>query len=135
MVDLNVLNKAVYGWLTGSTALTTALGGSKVYSQMAPVNVLLPYVVFRLQSGGPVNDTPREAADVIVAVIGVAETAAASETIADLIKARMHNAEITASGGWRDFRSEQIGAVQFVEQIESKQYWRAGGNYRLRSAK
>lgn len=133
MVDQLAVDTTVRTWLVNYTALTDVVG-TKIYSEEAPPNQALPYVIFRLQGGSPVNDTQRDAAEIVVSVMAIAENASDATTIADLIKARMHKVTITSSdSNWHDFRSEMVGYVQYTNFVDSVMYWRRGGNFLLRS--
>lgn len=126
------VNQALYSALNVTT-LTDVIGTGKVFNVQAPEGTARPYVVYNIASGGPTNETPREGLDVTVTVKCVAVTAASAQTVADIIKGLLHNAEVAAAG-WYDFRVQMSGMFMYSETIDSQQIWYAGANYTMRTA-
>ncbi|MBN1964052.1 MAG: DUF3168 domain-containing protein [Anaerolineae bacterium] len=125
--------KGVYGELAAGTAIT-ALVSTRIYNSQAPQTAeTLPYVVFSLASGGDTNDTPREELDVIVDVKAVAATALEAQQAADAIRATLHDADLTLDGDWAAVRCQHHAAFFYAENVERRQYWHAGGSYRIRA--
>ncbi len=134
-MTLNTVKKALYGALSGSSALTTALGGTAIYDEAAPVNAGLPYVLMQHRAGGEVNASPRREIDVTYRVFAVAEGAAQSGTLASLIDDALHDTALSADGGWVNFWTARQDEYFAVEQVEQGQYYRAGADYGVRMAK
>jgi hypothetical protein len=131
---IRALQKAVRDRLTGGTALTALLSsGSAVYWNQAGVNAALPYIIVNINAGGMVNDNPRNAFDVNVAVWGIATDAATAGQIADAIYDRLHKAELSYSS-YGHVACQQVSAISYVENADRVVYHYAGGLYRVRAS-
>lgn len=130
---LNAVNKALANKLMNSTALVSQLsGGSAVYIQQAPTDAVLPYVVIIRSGGGEVNDSPLANGDMMYYVKGIAETALAAGNIADSIRNALHEQAIPIDSPWTVYRCQLNEALFFAENVERRQFWHAGGSYRIR---
>lgn len=132
---IQVVHKAFRSYLAGGTALIAALGGTAIYAVQAPAGAAMPYVVINIAGGGDENLSPRETINVVVAIKTVATNAGTAAAVADLIKARLHDADgsITMTDSWAAWRCTHEAAIFYVENADRVQYWHAGGNYRLRA--
>lgn len=133
MSVLNVLNASIYSTLTGGTALTALLSsGTAVYSQQAPAGAVLPYVVFSLQAGGPVNMTKSDMRDEIMFVRGYATGQAVAGSMDAQISALLHKKSLTVTG-FTNFWTARETDLQLVEQTPAgEQVFMAGALYRIR---
>lgn len=130
---LNPINKALSNKLTASSALVSQLsGGSAVYFQQAPLDAALPYVVIILAGGGPENDSPLQSGDVMYYVKGVAETARVAGNIAESIRSALHEQSLSMDSPWTAYRCQLQEVLMFAENVERRQFWHAGGSYRIR---
>jgi hypothetical protein len=130
---LNAIHKALHTKLTASSALTSLLSGAgAVYFQQAPLDAVLPYVVYILAGGGEINDSPLANGDLMYYVKGVAETALAAGNIADSIRSALHEQAMTIDSPWTVYRCQMTQTLMFAENVERRQFWHAGGSYRIR---
>ena len=128
----NALNTALYSTLSGSTVITTALGGTAIYYGQAPVNADLPYVVWSYQFGSPDNITPSESSSQILYVRAYSGTPAQAGTIDGYISAILHKGNLTVSG-WTNFWLARETEFMLPETDESGNVtWTAGAFYRVR---
>lgn len=128
------IKAGVYARATSDAGIT-ALAGTRSYWLLAPASAAMPYVVFSLAAGGDTNETPREELDVLIDIKGVAVSALAAEQLADAIHSAFHEADLSLAGGWATIRCQHVTTFAYVEQAENRQYWHAGGTYRLRAVK
>lgn len=127
------LRKGIKGQLAASSALITALGGTAIYRLQAPPGAALPYVIFSLNAGGDANVSPRDESDTLWLVKAVDDDATTAGSIADLIRTTLHDADLTLDGGWTAYRCQHTQIVEYVENIERRQYFHSGGLYRIRA--
>jgi hypothetical protein len=129
-----VIQKGVYSKLTSTASLTNALGGAKIYYAMAPVGTQLPYVIIQVAGGGHTNRTPRDEFDVVVNVTVRAASAQAAGAIADIIRDTLHQAELTLDAPWTAYNCQETDMIPtFLTEEDGRQYWTAGGAYRIRA--
>lgn len=128
------IKAGVYAKATTDAGIT-ALSGARAYWLQAPKDAALPHIVFTLAAGGDTNETPREELDVLMDIKGVAASAQAAEQLADAIHAAFHEADLSLADGWRTLRCQHVAAIAYVENAENRQYWHAGGTYRIRAVK
>lgn len=127
---------ALYGTLTGGTALTALLAGTtSVYWQQAPDNASYGFVVYNHQGGGPDNDSPGKHESNIWQVRAYSATgpkqAALILTQADLLI----NQKSISIGGSACYWCAREANINLVENLPSgKKVWSAGGLYRIRTS-
>jgi len=134
---VNYLTQALYGTLTGGTALKNLLAGgtagTAVYYQQAPKNAAYPYVVFNLQGGGDINITPSRQKDYIYFVRGYSKfTPAYAGSIDAQIDALLHGRTLTVTN-WANFWTARTSDFENVETSpDQDNVYMAGGFYRIR---
>lgn len=129
------LNDGLFDHLAGGTALIAALGGTAIYNKVIPLTASLPAVVYSMASGGEDNDSPLEGVDVTYLVKAVSTSSRAAETLADLVKARLHNVTITLDAPWSNYHTELTQLVDYSErETEGDVYYHTGGLYRIRAS-
>lgn len=95
----NAIGSAIYTKLSNSAGVTSLLSGTTaIYRQQAPDAEAMPYVVFGLMGGGPLNITPSDLRDELVYVRGYAATPLAAGSIDAAISAVMHQGTLAISG-------------------------------------
>ena len=126
------IEDAIYDKLVGDA---TVLGyvSTRVYLHMAPPGVALPYIVFIPNAGGDMNITPRQSADVNYAVKAVSDSVLEARNIADAIRGALHNEDLTMANSWTAYACQHQTVIHYVEQVERKQFFHAGGVYRIRA--
>lgn len=134
---MNALDTALYGALSGSTALTTLLASStSIYHELAPRGAAFPYVIFQLQGGGHENICPMTLRNLVITIKAVSDQSAkAAGAIDAQIEALLHNGTLSVSG-WTQLWLMREGDVEFAEVAPDGGYiWHAGGLYRIRLGK
>lgn len=120
MAALSTLYKSTYQALAGST-----LWANRVYPEMVPAQIVRPYVVFFISTGGERNDRKRHDAQFSLSVKAVAEDMATALTAADAIAARLNNqgsqdgGNVTGDATWIITTIQQMRVIQQVEMIDN----------------
>jgi len=131
---VKAVETGLYSLLTGTAALTTALGGSYIYTRVAPQGQARPYVIFFHAGGGPENVYPgRLQADTYM-VKAVADSLSQAATLDGLIDAALHHAEgsLTVTG-YETLWLVRENEVQMVETADSGDLiWHYVAYYRVR---
>lgn len=113
---------------SGVKAVTT-----RVYAVLAPVDAALPVIVMQIAAGGSLNETPRDELDVWVDVKAIAADAPGALSLADLIRAALHETDLSLGGSWKTVRCQHERPWSFQVTEDGRQYWQAGGTYRIRA--
>jgi hypothetical protein len=143
-VSTNAIKRAVYGKLSGDTALTNimAAAGSvpapgftkAIYYQVAPESATFPYVLFNKQSGVPTeafNDPSAYDTDLwLVKGVDRSTSADTAEAIGDRIQTLLNDGTLSISGGALLYLRRQSD-VDYGEVSEGVQYHHSGSLYRL----
>jgi hypothetical protein len=129
--------KGVVSLLGADASITTALGSSKIYSIQAPESAARPYIVITEASGISVNRTPRDETDVVLIVKCVADTALKAADVRDLIRARLHrnSDNLSLDNSWSAYWMTEEGRFLYAENVDRKQVYHGGANYRIRASK
>jgi hypothetical protein len=129
---MNAEEDGFYDYLTGYSALTTALGGTFIYNQLAPEGQAFPYVIFTLAAGGHENIVNSELRNVVFLAKAVSETHLEASTIDGHLYDRLHGGSPTISG-WTVFWCKREDEVNFVEMGRvGLPLYHKGAYYRLR---
>ena len=133
MSVLNALSASIYTTLTGGTALTSLLSGTaSVYNTKAPDTATLPYVVFSLQAGQPMNINPSDLRDEVMWVRGYTETSMGNAGSIDLaISNLLHGKTLTVTGytNYSTMREQEVVLVE--SQPDGVDLYTAGAMYRI----
>lgn len=131
---MNVTETALYGTLTGGTALTNLLaaGTAGVYGYQAPQGSTYPLVEFGLASGEDVSTTPHREDSEIYLVKGVSTVSMQQAgAIEAQIDALLHRQTLTVTG-YTNILTKRETQVRYVETADDgRQYWHAGAHYRV----
>jgi len=126
------MGTALYSTLSGGTALISELGGTAIYSEQAPDNATLPYVVFNHQGGGLENIVHDNLRNDIWFVRGYAATRAQANRIDGNCQDLLHKKKLTITG-YTNFWTVREDDVSLVETPPDEQrVYMAGGFYRIR---
>lgn len=134
MSVINAMASAIYTKLKAGTALTALLPGStSIYHMQAPDNPTFPYVVYSLQAGGPLNQTPSDMRDEIFFIRGYSKVSALSAGSIDTqISSLLHHGSISVTG----YTNFVINREQDFANIENTpaddKIFMAGAFYRFR---
>lgn len=131
-MPVEALETALYTKLSTTAALITELGGTAIYSKMAPQGVGANYVVFQYQGGGDDNKTTQRARNLIYTIFGVAKTQAKAAAIDGEIDTALHNQSLTVSG-WTNYWLAREDDINLIElDAGGVATYRVGGQYRIR---
>lgn len=128
----NDLHAAIYGKLTAGTALTALLAGTvSVYHINAPEGAAMPYVIFGLQSGGPINVTPSDIREEVIRVFGVAASAKTAGAVDGQVSALLHKGSVTVSP-YTTMSLYRETDIEYAElTTNGERVYVSGGTYRL----
>ena len=124
----NLLSTALYGKLTAGTILGAGVG---VYRDQAPDIAVLPYVVFSLNAGGPMNVNPSDLRDEVYFVRAYASQPLTAGSIDALASGALHNQTLTVTG-YTNVRTVRELDLELVENPPNGEIiYMCGGLYRL----
>lgn len=130
---IDAVNEAIYNKLNGTSAVTTLLSSATaIYFHQAPATAILPYVVYIMAGGGEDNDSPIDAGDLLYYIKGIAETASIAGAIAGALRDALHESIPAIDSPWSIYRCQHKEPLMFPENSDRKQFWHAGGSYRIR---
>lgn len=129
---ITIIAKGLRAKLTGDATISASVG-ARVYLENAGEDSALPYIVMSLVSGGSTNDTPRDALDEMWQIKAVADAGATALTLESAIRAALHDAAITYDAPWYHLDCQHESPFYFVEHADRRQYYHAGGTYRIRA--
>lgn len=127
---MNAVEAALYTQLVQTGTDLYTLVGTKVYGQVAPQNTALPYVVFQLQGGGDLNDTPTDRLELVYLVKGLSGAGKTAGQVDDAIRARLHTQTLTVSG-WTFLGCKREQAIRYTEVVNGKIVFHSGATYRI----
>lgn len=129
---MNALETGLYGELSGTSAITTALGGAYIYNQVAPQGQDRPYIIFAFSGGGEENINPSDLINSSYLVKAVADSPSQAGTIDALIKTALHNQTLTV-GGYTNIQTQRENHFQLMEVLDNgKTIHHRGAYYRIR---
>ena len=126
------MGSAMLTKLAGGTALIAALGGTAIYTDLAPDGTALPYVVFSHTAGGPENITPRDMRSDLWFVRAYASSRATANLLDGHISGLLHNGTITVSGYTTFWLVRETGFALVETPPNGERIYMAGGDYRIR---
>jgi hypothetical protein len=124
------IEKAIYAALAAGTAGT--LVSDRIYNGLAPVDAVMPFIVFAFDSGGERSIANRAVIDVRYSVKAVGLDPAAIKPVAPAIRADLHEKPLTLDSPYTLIRIQHIAWIDSSELIERQLYFYAGGYYRFR---
>lgn len=127
------VGSAIYSKLGAGTALTAELGGTLIYSDQAPDNAALPYVVFSYQAGGAENITPSDMHSDVWWVRGYAATRATANRIHGHVYDLLHQGSLTISGYTNYWMVEESNILLTENPPDGVKVYATGGLYRIRT--
>lgn len=128
----DTMNKAVYGVLTGSTALISALGGTAVYYLQAKDDAALPYVVWNWQSSIDENITPSRMWNNIINVRCFCSSASQAGSVDAHIDGLLSGATLSVTGWSNFFTVRELAFSDVITEPSREKTWVSGGLYRIR---
>lgn len=125
-------DSAVNTKLTGSTVLTTALGGTAIFAIQAPDGQAKPYVVWNWQSNVQENLTPSRMWNDILNVRVFTASKAQGGSIDGIIDGLLEGSAFTITG-WTNFWTAREDAFQdVITEPNGQETFVTGGLYRVR---
>ena len=129
---IDSVSKALRTKLVGTSAVTNVVS-TRIYNTHVPEGVSLPFIVFQHVAGGTTNETPTDALDVQFQVKAVSENDAQAAAVEALIRAALHNVQLTTQDGWLFYDCEHLNPFFLREDVDRRQVFSAGGTYRIRA--
>lgn len=126
--------KAIRAKLIGDVAVA-GIASTRVYAELPDSSAIFPYILMDWVEGGDANLTPTDMLDVSVQVKCVASDAATAQTVQNLIRQALHQQMLTMSDGWSVYAVTHTSVVYLVEQAEKRQFYHAGGTFRIRASR
>ena len=128
---MNAIETGLYSALSGDSALTTKLGGSYIYNQVAPQTQAFPYVIFQHTGGGHLNINPSDLQGHLYLVKAVDDDVKTAGEIDDLVKAVLHKGTLTVSG-YTNVQTLREQTVKYTEILsDGKKVYHTGAQYRV----
>lgn len=128
---LKALFQGVYGKLSADTGVEAKT--TRIYPILAPEDAPKPYILVTIAAGGTLNETPRDELDVWVDVKAVAASMPEALDLAGLIRTALHEQDLSLGGSWKTVRCQHMTPWAFQVTEDARQYWQAGGTYRIRA--
>lgn len=132
---MNALDAALYSRMSASTALTTQLGGTNIYSlRVTQTPIPNAFVEFGVQGGGDENFNDTRMKNLLVRIKAVAKTKSTAGAADAIIDALFTNSNpLTISGWGNNFWLAREADIEFAEVDDASQtYFHVGGLYRIR---
>jgi hypothetical protein len=132
---VNVFEAALRARLVAFAPLVALLASAQAVYQTVTESAPLPYVVFGLNAGGPLNRTPHRSESLLYLVKGVTRVGVKQAgQIDDQIDAALHDQPLTVPG-WSNYWLVRETRVR-LEELDAggKPIFHAGGLYRARLA-
>jgi hypothetical protein len=130
---LSVISGAVRAVLIADGGVS-ALVSTRVYYQLAPQDADLPYILMDEAGGGSTNDTPRKMLDVMWQVKAISKSMSEAATLEALIYDALDDAVLNPASPWKAIDCRHEMPFSYPEHVEAKQYFHAGGTFRVRMA-
>jgi hypothetical protein len=135
-VNTNAFETAVYNKLAGASGLVTVLGGTAIYSRLAPQNADPPYVVFQVQSPSvprwTMGGTAYENLLYTVRAVTEGPTLAQAGSIDHQINLALNDQSLTISG-YTHMVCRRESGVDYTEIVDGKRLNHLGGIYRIQA--
>ena len=132
---MNALDAALYSRLSSTSAITSLLATTtSIYSLQALENSVYPYVVFSIQGGGDINETPHRTKNLVLFIRCYSNV---SKYVAGQIDAAIDTAlHLSPLSGVTGYTNTWFARESDLETVENpptgKQIFMVGGLYRLR---
>jgi len=120
--------------LSGDTAITDAVGATRVYNTLAPQEGARPYVIFFNSGGGPENVYPGKLESLVYVVKAIADDMNTAATIDQKVRAALHQQEASLTvDGHTPLRILRTNSVQMPERLQDgRVVYHYGAFYRFR---
>lgn len=124
----NLVASAIYSKLTAGTVLGA---GVNVYRNQAVDGAALPYVVYSLNAGGPLNICPSDLRDENYFIRAYASTGGAAGSLDATISGLLHDKSITVTG-YTNYVLNRVTDLELVENPPNgSPVYMCGGIYQI----
>lgn len=139
---MNAVETAIASRLSGTTAITSLLAKTAaIHNLRPPAAAVFPLVIYGLQAGSDDNDNPHRARHLLYLLKAVSvgspyggEAVADAGTIDAAIDAAFHKVPLTVTG-WTNIWLVRETDIRYIEELpNNRQFFHAGGVYRIRLA-
>lgn len=127
---MNAVEAGLYTQLVQTGTSLYTLVGTKVYNQVAPQNTAFPYVMFQLQGGGDMNETPTDRLELVYLVKGLSGAVKTAGQVDDAIRSRLHKQSFTISG-YSLLGCKRESVIHYTEVVNGKIVFHSGALYRI----
>ena len=129
---MNAIGTALWTKLTADSTLTGMLAGTAaIYRTQATEGAALPYVVYSLYAGGPLNIVSSDLREPVYFIRGYGTTMNQAGSIDDRISALLHKGTLAVTG-WNNYSLLREEDLELSEEIPNGQFvFMAGGLYRI----
>lgn len=126
------LNSAIYSKLNAATTVTSLLSGTTaIYAQQAPETAVYPYLVYSVQGGGDMNETPHRVKNLVVFVRAYGTANSQVGSIDAAIDTALHLVPFSGVSGWANLWMAREQDLEMVENPPTgEQVFMNGGLYR-----
>lgn len=115
-----------------ASASLTALVGTRIFNEYAPIDTPRPFVVYMLNAGKESNEQGERLATCTHTILGVSNTGGDVVAIQGAIDAALHGQTLTVGIGWDFVDCKLMTPVSYMEDVDHDQFFKRGGNYRTR---
>lgn len=129
---IGLFNAGIDTLLSGSTVLTTQLGGTAVYYQAADDDAAMPYVIWNWQSFMDENQTPSRMFNNILNVRTFASSPAQASAIDGTIDGLLNGHTVSIAGLSNFWTSRTDAFGDDYKEPNGERVCVAGGLYRIR---
>lgn len=130
---MNDLETALRAALTSQGSVTSLLATvGSVFNIVVPDGYAYPVIVFNLQGGGDLNDTPRRAKEPVYQVKAISAVSMFQAGQIDAaVDAVLHDGALSVSG-WTNYWCARESDVRYAELAQDgKRFYHSGGLYRI----
>lgn len=124
----NAIGSALYSKLTQGTPLAC---GTAVFRGQGTAGAPLPYAVFSLQAGGPLNQTPGDLRDEVYFVRAYGTSMAQAGTIDGQISGLLHHGTLSVAGYTNYYTARETDLELVENPPDGKPVYMAGALYRI----
>lgn len=128
----NALNDAIYDKLAAGTALTTLLGGTSIYLEMAPDEKDYPFVVFSHPAGGPENINASSLRSQLVQVVGWGTVPLQAGSIDAAVSSLLDRGSVTITGYETIWCVRETDFTVMEILPNNQRVYGSGAQYRIR---
>jgi len=131
---IQIVDDGVYDELAASGDLITALGGTAIYNQIAPIDTEYPYVVYGLNGGSEDNETQVDSFNYTYFVRVVSDNALEAVQTAGTVRDVLHKCELALAGSWGTYSVQHTAPISYMEMVDNVPIYHSGGLYRIRGS-